>query len=94
MDADYRIGDASDEFVEIPDAVCVCGLAIAPVLGKLVEGVNMDFTVWTKGNYEHVSEPEFPHVAMDRETYVPAVGDAFKWVDGEMVPNGYCRSAA
>lgn len=61
LDAEYRIGDASAEFVEIPDATCVCGQRIVPVLGKIVYGTTIDWTVWIKDHYEHVERPAYPH---------------------------------
>jgi hypothetical protein len=63
-DAAYRIGDADEALSLIPDAVCYgCGGVIVPVLGKIQQGVRLDWSVWIDGNYEHVERPAYPHPA-------------------------------
>ena len=63
-DAKYRIGEPSAEMVEVPNAVCVCGAVIVPLLGKVREGTILDWSVWIKGAYEHVERPAYPHAAV------------------------------
>lgn len=48
---------------------CVtCGGTIVPLLGKVREGTTVDWTVWIKGNYEHVGRYKgLAHPALPRK---------------------------
>lgn len=59
--ANYTIGAAAENMVEIPDRTCVCGGRVVPLLGKVQEGTTIRWDIWIEGNYEHFDKPNYPH---------------------------------